>query len=112
MAEHDYGWEALGKRGLELGTDEKGDDVVRVPLLKPIEIEDKLCKILMLREPTLGGLEKTNGATPGPDELAALISLCADIPPSFAARLKARDAMRCREALAYFLPGVIEATGG
>ena len=106
-AEAREGWQAFGKQGLELGKDDEGEDVIRVPLLSPLEHGDEEITELLIKEPTLKQLKKAHTNETGAAELEKIISVVVGLPPVIVGSLKARDVFRVREALAYFLPGML-----
>jgi hypothetical protein len=77
---------------------------VKVALSRPIKVGDDELSELLLREPTAGDLEATDGADGDVAKSILLIAKLADVPPSSIRSLRAKDLQTVSEAIAPFLP--------
>ena len=95
---------------VETALNDAGEECIRVELGTPIKIgQGDAVSVLEFTEPSLGQLKKVDAVSGvGPlSTIELLIAICAGISPVMAGQLKSRDVTRCKDALQYFLPGMV-----
>ncbi len=90
--------------------DEDGEDVIEVPLQRPIKAHGEERSVLLFHDPTLKQMQRSDSVTGGVATVTAYISISAGIPMSSAGELKMRDVKRCQQALVYFLGDLVSGT--